>query len=63
VRACESEDLPAVPGAPRPAGSSPRGMGVWSSPLRVVCRRCAPRRARLLRPPAVIHPSSVRTIT
>jgi len=29
VRACESEDLPAVPGAPRPAGSSPRGMGVW----------------------------------
>ncbi len=64
MRACESEDLPAVPDAPRPAGSSPRGMGVWSWSLRFVCLdedqvRAATRSAA--RPPAVNHPSSVRT--
>ncbi len=33
--ACKSEDLPAVPDAPRPAGSSPRGMGVRPWPFLV----------------------------
>ena len=53
MRACESEDLPVVPGAPASGGSSPRGMGVWLQPLRFMYLRVRTASLLAARPPAV----------